>query len=123
MLTVELKNLHKETGAAASFLQSKIEGKLKIKGTQIQVEGAKAKDVKLLLHKFLHHRGLDGYRVLSQAGILEVHPPEEHRHGGKIGRTEETSLSPYSPYRSSLSSYIYPNYPPPPQRKYKKGKP
>jgi hypothetical protein len=77
-LTIELKALRDRAGEAAQFLKSKLEGKMKTKGTQLQIEGARTKEVKLLLHKFLHHQGLNHYRVLSQGGILEVTPPETH---------------------------------------------
>src|SRR5436309_4860846 len=78
VLTVELKELHDRANEATEFLKSKVEGRMKTKGTQLQIEGAKTKEVKLLLHKFLHHQGLNHYRVLSQSGILEVTPPEKH---------------------------------------------
>jgi len=78
VLTVELKELHDRANEASQFLKSKVEGKMKAKGTQLQIEGAKTKQVKLLLHKFLHHQGLNHYRVLSQRGVLEVTPPEKH---------------------------------------------
>src|SRR5207244_10597893 len=78
VLTVELKELRDRASEATQFLKSKVEGKMKTKGTQLQIEGAKTKEVKLLLHKFLHHQGLNHYRVLSQSGVLEVTPPEKH---------------------------------------------
>jgi len=78
LLTVELKELHDRASEATQFLKSKVEGKMRTKGTQLQIEGAKTKEVKLLLHKFLHHQGLNHYRVLSQSGVLEVTPPEKH---------------------------------------------
>ena len=78
VLTVELKELHDRASEATQFLKSKVEGKMRTKGTQLQIEGAKTKEVKLLLHKFLHHQGLNHYRVLSQSGILEVTAPEKH---------------------------------------------
>src|SRR5712692_6771513 len=78
VLTIELKELHDRASEAAQFLKSKVEGKMKTKGSQVQIEGAKTKQVKLLLHKFLHHQGLNHYRVLSQSGVLEITPPEKH---------------------------------------------
>ncbi|HZY47281.1 MAG TPA: hypothetical protein VFE96_05730 [Candidatus Bathyarchaeia archaeon] len=77
-MTVELKALQDRTSEAIQFLKSKIEGKSRTKRTQLQIEGARTKEVKLLLHKFLHHQGMDDYRVLSQSGTLEVMPPEKH---------------------------------------------
>jgi hypothetical protein len=52
-----------------------VRGRVTTKGNQIQVEGLKHKDVKLLLHKFLRHKSLDDHRVLSQSGVLEIVPP------------------------------------------------
>lgn len=77
-LTIELRAVQERTSEVARFLKSKLEGKMKTKGTQIQVGAAKTKEVKLLLHKFLHRQGLNHYRVLSKGGILEVTPPERH---------------------------------------------
>jgi hypothetical protein len=77
-LTVDLKELHDRASEATQFLKSKVEGKMKAKGTQLQIEGARTKEVKLQLHKFLHHQGLNHYRVLSQGGVLEVTLPEKH---------------------------------------------
>ncbi len=77
-LIIELRAIKDRVDEAAQFLKSKIEGKIRSKGTQLHIDGAKTKDVKLLIHKFLHHQGLNNYRVHSQAGILEILPPEEH---------------------------------------------
>ena len=57
--------------------------------TRIEVEDEKGRDVKLLLHKFLDHEGLDGYRVLSDSWTLKVVPyddstPEEPAENDKI---------------------------------------
>ena len=47
-----------------------------MKGSQILVEGVEHHELKLLLHKFLYHRGLDGYKVHSRPDILEIVPPD-----------------------------------------------
>src|SRR6266851_214719 len=60
VLTVELKELNDRASEATQFLKSKVEGKMRTKGTQLQIEGAKTKQVKLLLHKFLHHPEREG---------------------------------------------------------------
>jgi hypothetical protein len=84
--TVDLGRLPGQIGPAAAFLREHVKdvkGRVSTKGNQIQVEGLKHKDVKLLLHKFLRHNGLDDNRVLSQSGILEIVPPHtatHHRH-------------------------------------------
>ncbi len=99
--TVDLKRLPDEVTSTAEFLKSHLKGRIKTKGNQIQVEGVKHKEVKLLLHKFLHKKGLEGYRVLSQSGALEIVPPlpaEKHR------REEGTP-----PPASSTMPYLFPN--------------
>jgi len=104
MLTVELKELHDRASEATQFLKSKVEGKMKTKGTQLQIEGAKTKQVKLLLHKFLHHQGLNHYRVLSQSGVLEVTPPEKH-----VLHPPEREGSP--PTAAQTTPYYFPQAP------------
>jgi hypothetical protein len=74
---VDLTKLPGKTSAAVDFLREhviSVKGRVSAKGTQIQVEGLKHKEVKLLLHKFLRHNGLDDHRVLSQSGVLEIVP-------------------------------------------------
>ena len=74
---VDLGKLPDKTGVAADFLREhvkSVKGRVSTKGNQIQVEGLKHKEVKLLLHKFLRHNGLDDHRVLSQGGTLEIVP-------------------------------------------------
>ena len=74
---IELGKLPDRTGAAVDFLREHVrdvKGRVSIKGNQIQVEGLKHKEVKLLMHKFLRHNGLDDHRVLSQGGTLEIVP-------------------------------------------------
>src|SRR5712691_6755222 len=116
VLTVELKELHDRASEATQFLKSKVEGKMKTKGTQLQIEGAKTKEVKLLLHKFLHHQGLNHYRVLSQGGVLEVTPPEKH-----VGHTTEREGSP--PTAAQTTPYYFPQAPVLTPEKRKRAKP
>jgi hypothetical protein len=104
VMTVELKELHDRASDATQFLKSKVEGKMRTKGTQLQIEGAKTKEVKLLLHKFLHHQGLNHYRVLSQGGVLEVTPPEKH-----ILHPLERVGSP--PTAAQTTPYLFPQTP------------
>jgi hypothetical protein len=87
-----------------------VEGRVKTKGSQIIIDGARHKDVKLLLHKFLRQRSLDEYRVLSQSGILEIVPPhlmESSKHGG--GETP--------PPAALTMPYFFPGTPPIPMEK------
>jgi len=75
--TINLGKLPAQIGSAADFLREHVKGvkgRVSTKGNQIQVEGLKHREVKLLLHKFLRHNGLDDHRVLSQSGTLEIVP-------------------------------------------------
>ena len=72
--TIEFEKLPAEVAAAVDFLKDHLHGPVKAKGHQILVEGVKHRDLKLLLHKFLRHRGLETYRVLSEAGRLKIVP-------------------------------------------------
>lgn len=69
---VELKQVHAEVGPAAEFFRAHVNGPMRVKGSQIEIDGAEHEEVKLLLHKFLHHRHLEGYKVHSQPGFIEV---------------------------------------------------
>src|SRR5256885_14204705 len=117
VLTVELKELHDRASEATQFLKSKVEGKMRTKGTQLQIEGANTKEVKLLLHKFLHHQGLNHYRVLSQSGVLEVTPPEKH----DLGHPLEREGSP--PTAAQTTPYYFPQAPVLTPERQKKAKP
>jgi len=108
-----LKMLPGETGAAIKFLRSKIPDGIKVDGDKIEVEDEKGRDVKLLLHKFLHNEGLDGYRVLSESGTLKVVPkddsnPEEPAENDKIKGIPP--FPPLSTERLPLMDVVYPNY-------------
>src|SRR5262245_29177040 len=115
-LTVELKAIQDRTSEAAQFLKSKVTGKMKATGTQIRIEGAKTKEIKLLLHKFLHHQGLAHYRVHSQSGVLEVAPPEKHLAQGPV-----PSGSP--PTAPQTQPYYFPQTPVLVSEKKKKARP
>jgi hypothetical protein len=82
MLTVDLKHLGKNVGLAVEFLQSRLDEPLKVKGSQVRLTRTSARAAKLLLHKFLHQRRLEGYRILVvRPGLIEVRAPEmEKRH-------------------------------------------
>jgi hypothetical protein len=116
VLTVELKELHDRASEATQFLKSKVEGKMKIKGSQLQIEGAKTKEVKLLLHKFLHHQGLNHYRVLSQSGVLEITPAEKH----EVHPLEREGSPPTA---AQTTPYYFPQAPVLTPEKKKKAKP
>ncbi len=101
--TIEFKRIPKEATQAANFLRDHVQGRVKTRGSQIQVEGAKHRELKLLLHKFLRHRGLEGYRVLSQSGVLEVVP----QHVVESAK-EETGTPPAA---SATMPYFFPGSP------------
>jgi len=128
MVIVELRMLPGEAGAATKYLQSKLQGRIKIEGNRIEITDVKGREVKLLLHKFLHHEGLTGYRVLSQSGTLKIVPEntssrEEPPENAKIKGVPP--FPPLSTERLPLMDIIYPNYTSDrfePPRKIKKGK-
>ena len=79
MLAVELKNVQGEMRDIAEFVRSKIKTSLHAKGSQLQLDMS-AKETKLLLHKYFHHKGLHAYRVeVVHPGLVEVFPPEHTR--------------------------------------------
>ena len=105
---VDLGKLPDKTGVAADFLREHVmsaKGRVSAKGTQIQVEGLRHKEVKLLLHKFLRHSRLNDHRVLSQSGVLEIVPPHMVRHP----RLDEATTPP----ASATMPYLFPGSPSP----------
>jgi hypothetical protein len=50
-----------------------------LKDSRIEIEGIEHGEVKQLLHKFLHQRGLTGYKVHSQSGVIEVVSPHDEK--------------------------------------------
>lgn len=73
---VEMKRAHNEIEPMVEYLRSHVKGPIQLKNSRIMIDGAKHDEVKLLLHKYLHHKGLESYKVHSQAGYLEVVPGE-----------------------------------------------
>src|SRR5437879_8612735 len=64
--TVDLARLPGKIGSAVDFLREHVKslrGRVSTKRNQIQVEGLKHTEVKLLLHKFLRHNGLDDHQI------------------------------------------------------------
>jgi hypothetical protein len=106
--TIDLGKLPGELGSAVDFLREHVKdlkGRVSTKGNQIQVEGVKHKQVKLFLHKFLRHAGLNDHRVLSQSGILEIVPPHvTTRHRREEGTT---------PPAAATMPYLFPGTPTP----------
>jgi len=69
----------KEVG---EFIRTKINSRVDSHGSELEIQDAKAKDVKMLIHKYLHQRGLDSFRVeVVHPGLVEVlgpEPPKPH---------------------------------------------
>jgi hypothetical protein len=103
--TVDFSRIPGELASATDFLRDHVDGRIKTKGKQILVDGAKHREVKLLLHKFLRHRSLDGYRVVSQSGILEIIPP----HATGASKHEEGGTPPSA---ALTMPYFFPGSPP-----------
>jgi hypothetical protein len=100
MVIVELRMLPGEAGAATKFLQSRLQGRIKVAGNRIEIEDQKGRDVKLLLHKFLHHEGLTGYRVLSQSGTLKIVPDEAP---ARVEQPEKEKIKGIPPFSSIVN--------------------
>ena len=85
MQIVDMKRVQDEIKPVTEFLRARIKGSLIVKGSQIEIEGATHDEVKQLLHKFLHQRGLTGHKVHSQPGFIEIvpHDDKEVRKGAK----------------------------------------
>src|SRR5437870_8113921 len=106
---VDLGRLPSQIRPAADFLKlhaKSVSGRVLTKGNQIQVEGLKHKEVKLLLHKFLRHNGLDDHRVLSQSGMLEIVPPHLVTH-----TKQDAATTP--PPAAATMPYLFPGAPAP----------
>ena len=100
---MDVGKLPDRIGAAVDFLGEHVEsvkGRVSTRGNQIQVEGLKHKEVKLLLHKFLRHNGIDDHRVLSQSGTLVIVP----QHLATHPRHEEGTPPP----ASATMPYFFP---------------
>lgn len=102
-----------EAEAAAKFLQSKLRDEIKIHGSHIEVGDEKTEEVKLLLEKFLHHEGLQGYRVLRDPGAVRVVPDNTERPHEEIRDDKVKGILPYPPLSKPTGAFlssVYPNY-------------
>ena len=77
MQIVEMKRVQDEIKPVTEFLRARIKGSVIVKGSQIEIESATHDEVKQLLHKFLHQRGLTSHKVHSQPGFIEIIPHED----------------------------------------------
>ena len=88
MLRIDLKGLGKNREAALEYLQSRLAESPKLKGDHIELASTSAREAKMILHKFLHHARLEGYRVaVINSGLIEIHEVEvKERHPVDKGR-------------------------------------
>src|SRR5215831_20831115 len=81
-LSVDVKISRLDSDDIGDFLRTKMDGKIESHGRELRIQDAKAKDVKMLIHKYLHQRGLDSFRVeVVHPGLVEVlgpEPPKPH---------------------------------------------
>ena len=88
-LTVDVKISRLDSDDIGDFLRTKMDGKIESHGRELRIQDAKARDVKQLLHKYLHQRGLDSFRVeVVHPGLVEVlgsEPPKPHFVPDKTG--------------------------------------
>ncbi len=111
MVVVQLEELSGQKSPLREFLRSKLGVQVRIRGDLVEIDGKSAKEVKLLVHKFLHQQGLAGYRVLSNAGILEIVPAGKQGPKTSSGKTKE--MPPFPPLAPTMLpglSTVYPNY-------------
>ena len=77
MVRINLKRLGKNREAALEYLRSRLEESPNLKGDQVELVNTRAREAKIILHKFLHHAGLEGYRVaVINSGLIEIHEVE-----------------------------------------------
>jgi translation initiation factor 1 (eIF-1/SUI1) len=84
---IEMKRVPGEIKPVTEFLRDRIKGSVIVKGSQIEIEGASRDEIKQLLHKFLHQRGLTNHKVHSQPSFIEIIPHDSrHVRKGTKGR-------------------------------------
>ncbi len=112
-----MKHLGLNVDEVAEFLRVKVKGKIDSEGTELRIQDARARDVKLLMHKFLHHKALDGYRVeVVHPGLVEVFGPEPVRQH----EVRKSGGSP--PSAGATMPYLFPSSPALPGSPVKKQK-
>jgi len=105
-LTVEMKGVNLDIGEVEEFLRLKIKGGIESHRTELRIQDARAREVKQLLHKFLHHKGLDIFRVeVVHPGLVQVFGPEHP----KAPFVREASGSP--PSAGATLPYLFPSSP------------
>jgi hypothetical protein len=88
MLRIDLKRLGKNRDAAFEYLRSHLAESAKLKGDHMELVGTRAGEAKTILHKFLHHAGLERYRVaVIHSGLIEIREVEvREKHPVNKGR-------------------------------------
>lgn len=121
LILVDLGKMHDLAKLLAENLRNTLEVPVQVKGSILQVGVEHNRDVKQTVQKFLHHNGLDHYRIVAGSNNLTVMPPKKpHRLPSEETGALGSGISPFSPYRMNpISSVEFPNYPPLPARKYK----
>ena len=109
MLTLDLKDLEGNVGSAVEFLKSRLDDEVKVRGSRIQLRLLHARDEKLILHKYLRHAKLDGYRVVvAGPGLVKVEAQKKkdrrrtRRRGGATPAPWETVPSQWYQRQSSM---------------------
>lgn len=77
MLRVDIKRLGKNREAALEYLRSRLTESPKLKGDIVELATTRVREAKIILHKFLHHEGLERYRVaVINSRLIEIHEVE-----------------------------------------------
>ncbi len=106
MLTVDLKGLGKQVRPAVLYLSSQLNETIRVQGTQVQLTSTKARTAKLLIHKFLHHEGLNNYRVvIVHPGLVEVLGPEKEKRHGQPDNVNLFPANETIPYYQAAAKY------------------
>jgi len=80
MLTIDLKQLKNYVRPAVSYLRSRLDEPIRVRGSQVRLARTNARTAKLLLQKYLHQLRLEGYRILViHSGLIEVHALEKEK--------------------------------------------
>ena len=83
----------RQVESLSQFLTSRLPIPVAQRGSVIEFEAPRPRDVKLLLHKFLHSNSLNDYRVLSHEGVFEI----VHLKPNEAGREKPEGLKPSMP--------------------------
>jgi len=104
LLTLDLKDLEGNVRSAVEFLKSRLDA-IKVRGSSVQLRIEHTRDAKQILHKYLRHAGLDGYRVIccqswtgqgrSPLGDEkgEEHSWEKRSHSRTVGNSSQPMVS------------------------------